>query len=63
MMSSTSPDRGVSDVDRLDRMSEQHSHGFSTRAVHAGYDPDPQTGAVNVPIYASSTFAQAPPSS
>ncbi|WP_406265933.1 cystathionine gamma-synthase [Nocardia sp. NBC_00881] len=32
--------------------------GFSTRAVHAGYDPDPQTGAVNVPIYASSTFAQ-----
>ncbi|MEZ5150005.1 cystathionine gamma-synthase [Rhodococcus zopfii] len=39
-------------------MSEQHSHGFSTRAVHAGYEPDPQTGAVNVPIYASSTFAQ-----
>ncbi|WP_174189391.1 cystathionine gamma-synthase [Nocardia barduliensis] len=32
--------------------------GFSTRAVHAGYEPDPQTGAVNVPIYASSTFAQ-----
>ena len=32
--------------------------GFSTRAIHAGYDPDPQTGAVNVPIYASSTFAQ-----
>ncbi|AUM16100.1 MULTISPECIES: cystathionine gamma-synthase [Rhodococcus] len=39
-------------------MSEQRSHGFSTRAVHAGYDPDPATGAVNVPIYASSTFAQ-----
>ncbi|MFI9533483.1 cystathionine gamma-synthase [Nocardia fusca] len=32
--------------------------GFTTRAVHAGYDPDPRTGAVNVPIYASSTFAQ-----
>ncbi|RMI34938.1 cystathionine gamma-synthase [Nocardia stercoris] len=32
--------------------------GFSTRAIHAGYEPDPQTGAVNVPIYASSTFAQ-----
>ena len=32
--------------------------GFSTKAVHAGFDPDPQTGAVNVPIYASSTFAQ-----
>ncbi|GEE01814.1 putative cystathionine gamma-synthase (CGS) [Gordonia spumicola] len=32
--------------------------GFSTKAIHAGWDPDPQTGAVNVPIYASSTFAQ-----
>ncbi|RVW10588.1 cystathionine gamma-synthase [Prescottella agglutinans] len=40
-------------------MSEQgFSAGFSTRAIHAGYEPDPQTGAVNVPIYASSTFAQ-----
>jgi cystathionine gamma-synthase len=32
--------------------------GFSTRAIHAGYEPDPLTGAVNVPIYASSTFKQ-----
>src|SRR5687768_2052058 len=32
--------------------------GFATRAIHAGFDPDPQTGAVNVPIYATSTFAQ-----
>jgi cystathionine gamma-synthase len=32
--------------------------GFATRAIHAGYVPDPATGAVNVPIYASSTFAQ-----
>ncbi|MGW0179029.1 cystathionine gamma-synthase [Nocardia sp. NPDC003345] len=32
--------------------------GFTTRAVHAGYEPDPRTGAVNVPVYASSTFAQ-----
>jgi cystathionine gamma-synthase len=32
--------------------------GFSTLAVHAGYNPDPLTGAVNVPVYASSTFAQ-----
>ncbi len=40
-------------------MSEQgFTTGFSTRAIHAGYEPDPQTGAVNVPIYASSTFAQ-----
>ncbi len=32
--------------------------GFSTKAIHAGWDPDPRTGAVNVPIFASSTFAQ-----
>lgn len=34
------------------------AHGFATRAIHAGYRPDPATGAVNAPIYASSTFAQ-----
>ncbi|AWV48667.1 cystathionine gamma-synthase [Mycobacterium leprae Kyoto-2] len=32
--------------------------GLATKAIHAGYRPDPATGAVNVPIYASSTFAQ-----
>lgn len=32
--------------------------GLSTKAIHAGYRPDPATGAVNTPIYASSTFAQ-----
>jgi cystathionine beta-lyase/cystathionine gamma-synthase len=32
--------------------------GFSTRAIHAGQAPDPSTGAVNVPIYASSTYVQ-----
>jgi cystathionine beta-lyase/cystathionine gamma-synthase len=30
--------------------------GFSTRAIHDGQDPDPRTGAVNVPIYLSSTY-------
>jgi cystathionine beta-lyase/cystathionine gamma-synthase len=34
------------------------NHGFSTRAIHAGQDPDPTTGAVIVPIYQTSTFAQ-----
>jgi cystathionine gamma-synthase len=34
------------------------AQGFATRAIHAGYRPDPATGAVNAPIYASSTFAQ-----
>ncbi|MCB0215220.1 MAG: cystathionine gamma-synthase [Caldilineae bacterium] len=35
------------------------SHGFSTRAIHAGQAPDPSTGAVIVPIYQTSTYAQA----
>ncbi|MFY9940011.1 MAG: PLP-dependent aspartate aminotransferase family protein [Silvibacterium sp.] len=38
-------------------MTEQ-KHGFATRAIHDGQHPDPQTGAVNVPIYLSSTYAQ-----
>ncbi|MBI1796853.1 MAG: cystathionine gamma-synthase [Candidatus Eisenbacteria bacterium] len=32
--------------------------GFSTRAIHAGQEPDPSTGAVVVPIYQTSTYAQ-----
>ncbi len=32
--------------------------GLATTAIHAGYRPDPATGAVNTPIYATSTFAQ-----
>ncbi|MCW2691209.1 MAG: cystathionine gamma-synthase, partial [Mycobacterium sp.] len=32
--------------------------GLATKAIHAGYRPDPATGAVNPPIYATSTFAQ-----
>ena len=40
-------------------MTDTHDrHGFATRAIHAGFRPDPATGAVNAPIYASSTFAQ-----
>jgi len=34
---------------------------FETRAIHAGQDPDPTTGAVVVPIYATSTYAQDAP--
>jgi len=32
--------------------------GFNTRAIHAGQEPDLHTGAVSVPIYATSTFKQ-----
>jgi cystathionine beta-lyase/cystathionine gamma-synthase len=31
-------------------------HGFATRAIHAGQRPDPTTGAVNVPVYLTSTY-------
>ena len=32
--------------------------GFNTRAIHAGQEPDPLTGAVTVPIYQTSTYKQ-----
>jgi len=35
--------------------------GFETRAVHAGWDPDPATGAVVPPIHLATTFAQHEP--
>jgi cystathionine gamma-lyase len=35
--------------------------GFSTRAIHAGQEPDPTTGAIMTPIYATSTFVQESP--
>src|SRR5262245_53334846 len=36
-------------------------HRFATRAIHAGQDADPATGATIVPIYATSTYTQASP--
>ncbi|HLB13962.1 MAG TPA: PLP-dependent aspartate aminotransferase family protein [Burkholderiales bacterium] len=36
-------------------------HGFATRAIHAGQRPDPSTGAIMTPIYASSTYVQESP--
>jgi cystathionine gamma-lyase len=35
--------------------------GFSTRAIHAGQSPDPSTGAIMTPIYATSTYVQESP--
>ena len=42
-------------------MANTQSLGFSTRAVHAGQSPDPTTGAVVTPIYATSTYVQSSP--
>ena len=35
--------------------------GFATKAIHAGQDPDPATGATIVPIYQTSTYTQEAP--
>jgi len=40
-------------------MTDWTSAGFATRAIHAGQEPEPRTGAVTVPVYQTSTFAQA----
>ena len=37
---------------------ERHTLAFETTAIHAGQDPDPAYGAVAVPIYQTSTYAQ-----
>jgi len=40
---------------------KQRKAGFATRAIHGGQSPDPATGAVMPPIYATSTYAQSSP--
>jgi cystathionine beta-lyase/cystathionine gamma-synthase len=42
-------------------MTEKAGTGFATRAIHAGQQPDPATGAVITPIYQTSTYAQSSP--
>src|SRR5881394_563636 len=39
-------------------MPKKNLSGFATRAIHDGQEPDPLTGAVTVPIYATSTYVQ-----
>src|SRR5438034_9327011 len=42
-------------------MTMKKEQGFATRAIHAGQEPDPTTGAVMTPIYATSTYVQESP--
>ncbi len=42
-------------------MAKNKKQGFETRAIHAGQEADPATGAVMMPIYTSSTFKQESP--
>ena len=39
-------------------MAKKQIAGFATRAIHDGQEPDPSTGAVTVPIFATSTYVQ-----
>jgi len=42
-------------------MKHPTKHHLATRAIHAGQEPDPSTGAIMTPIYATSTYVQKSP--
>ncbi len=42
-------------------MSDFSKHKFGTKAIHAGADPDPSTGAIMTPIFQTSTYVQESP--
>jgi len=44
-----------------DQTLKSRAQGFATRAIHAGQEPDPATGAIMTPIYATSTYVQTSP--
>jgi cystathionine beta-lyase/cystathionine gamma-synthase len=48
----------IAGILQLKSMKKMKKAGFATRALHDGQEPDPLTGAVNVPIYLSSTYVQ-----
>ncbi len=45
----------------MNKRSKHASLGLGTRAIHAGQQPDPSTGAIMTPIYATSTYVQQSP--
>jgi cystathionine gamma-lyase len=44
-------------------MTNSKNYGFGTKAIHAGQEPDPTTGAIMTPIYQTSTYTQVSPGS
>lgn len=44
-------------------MADSKNLGFGTKAIHAGQEPDPTTGAIMTPIYQTSTYTQVSPGS
>jgi cystathionine gamma-lyase len=45
----------------MKKSSDMEKMGFATRAIHAGQQPDPTTGAIMTPVYLSSTYVQESP--
>lgn len=45
-------------MSKQDKKSKSSEHGFDTRAIHAGQEPDPTTGAIMTPVYLTSTYVQ-----
>ncbi len=45
----------------MSKPTRRQDHGIGTRAIHAGQEPDPSTGAIMTPIYATSTYVQESP--
>ncbi len=45
----------------MKKKGDRRGPGLATRAIHAGQEPDPSTGAIMMPIYATSTYVQASP--
>ena len=46
---------------KTEKLVQGNRDGFATRAIHAGQPPDPTTGAIMTPIYATSTYVQDSP--
>lgn len=42
-------------------MADTTKFGFGTKAIHAGQEPDPTTGAIMTPVFQTSTYVQASP--
>src|SRR5439155_13404873 len=58
--SAQSPAKGAT-MKRDDSKAVTDKLGFATRVIHAGQTPDPSTGAIMPPIYATSTYVQSSP--
>lgn len=48
----------LSSYKRKENMEKNNKVGFSTKAIHAGQEPDPTTGAIMTPVYLTSTYVQ-----